>query len=95
MRRFSNIEVSAARYKITIAKMFAKCADFHAELIHAFNFVYMHSFTRFGVSEVMAHFQTLEFLRLGTELLLLKCLLNSHIFMFWSLYGHTPHSVFG
>ena len=31
MRRFSNIVVSAARYKITrtTAKMFAKCADFH------------------------------------------------------------------
>ena len=29
MRRFSNIGVSAARYRITTAKMFAKCADFH------------------------------------------------------------------
>ena len=31
MHRFSNIGVSAARYKITTAKMFAKCADFHAD----------------------------------------------------------------
>ena len=38
MCRFSNVGVSAARYKITTctAKMFAKCTDFHAELIHAF-----------------------------------------------------------
>ena len=39
MLRFSDIGVFAARYKITTAKMFAKCADFHAELIHAFTLI--------------------------------------------------------
>ena len=53
MRKFSNIGVSAARYKITTAKMFAKCTDFHAELIHAFILI-LH---------ICAALHVLEFLR--------------------------------
>ena len=64
MRRFSNIGVSAARYKITTAKIFAKCADFHTELINAYNFAFtiilhMRSFTCFGASAVISRFSNI------------------------------------